>query len=145
GTNRNLIDRLVLASGKVCFTVDGGASLDLYCSSGESAGTSLIKHITQSDSSPRTIGLTAYKGNLYFISQPTNGFQLWRSDGTAAGTTVLKNFISFLGQSLTVSGDNLFFSAYDCGSGNLGVELWKTDGTTAGTVLVKDIRPGSAS
>lgn len=125
----------------------------IYSTQGDSANTTLVKHITQFFGNSNPGGALDFIGvlNDKFIFNersflPTSSWktkQLWVSDGTIAGTDSIvisfKYNASSFPRSFTKYNNNKYlFTAND---GIHGHEVWKTDGTVGGTSLVKDIYP----
>lgn len=120
--------------------------LQLWKSDGTSAGTLIVKDI--SDSGIIWVEeMLAVNGRLFLVAfTAEQGKELWTSDGTSTGTRLLKDiYPGSLGSNptqLTGVGTFLFFTADD---ENTGRELWRSDGSSTGTVLVKDFNPGASS
>ena len=138
-------EQLTLVGNTLYFRADDGANgIELWKSSGTSAGTSLVANINLGGSGSPD-GLTNVNGVLFFgANDGINGDALWKSDGTSAGTVLVKDLASISGGTqllyLTNVNGTLFFSGNDGASGR---ELWKSDGTSSGTVRVQDIAVGS--
>lgn len=117
---------------------DGIHGNELWMSTGNAAGTALVKDIHPAVGSGLS-DLFVFDNHLFFsASDGTHGRELWKTDGEEAGTVLVKD--------INVSGDSapteffdfngiLLFSAdsYD------KRQLWKTDGTEAGTDWIKII------
>ncbi len=155
GSTRNL----TAVGENVCFSgEDGVHGMELWCSDGTAAGTSMISDVWPGFGSEFTeaplgpIWLTNINGTVFFVANDgVHGRELWRSDGTAAGTEMVKEiypgnepdpFVINGPEWLTNINGTLFFTAND---GVHGKELWLSDGTAAGTKMVSDIWPGDSS
>jgi ELWxxDGT repeat protein len=138
---------LTNVSGKLFFTGSTSAEgAELWSSSGDAAGTVLVKDIAPGAASSQPRSLVNVSGVLFFTAADSAGdTELWKSDGTAAGTVRVLDLDprgSSSPEQLTNVGGTLFFTADD---GYSGRELWRSDGTSAGTFRVKELAPGENS
>jgi ELWxxDGT repeat protein len=138
---------LTNVSGKLFFTGSTSAEgAELWSSTGDAAGTVLVKDIAPGAASSQPRSLVNVSGTLFFTAADSAGdTELWKSDGTAAGTVRVLDLDprgSSSPQQLTNVGGTLFFTADD---GYSGRELWRSDGTSAGTFRVKELAPGENS
>jgi len=153
----NNFNRFFIIGNSSYFTADDGNNgRELWKSDGTSAGTFMIKDISNKSVSSNPELLTNVGGTLFFKADSNNSpeydglsyqvQELWKSDGTLEGTVLVKNiassFVSRSIESLTAVNGMLYFTAVD----NIhGRELWKSDGSESGTEIVKDISTGTSS
>ena len=156
---------LTVCNGKLFFSAyHSSYGSELFVTDGTSAGTVLVKDISQNSGSPSY--LTCMNNVLYFAADDsyywqtnsgTFGSELWRSDGTSAGTYIVADLNTNATQagsfgnagisgtqgsspnSLTEAGGKLFFSATNSAGES---EMFYTDGSTITKV---DVNPGSGS
>jgi ELWxxDGT repeat protein len=120
--------------------------MELYVSTGTTAGTQLLKDINPGtgDSYPEIF--TAVGSVTFFrANDGSHGTELWKTDGTAAGTVLVKDVYPGGNgdvNNFKVLGNFIYFKADD---GVNGYEVWRSDGTAAGTTLVMDINVGGDS
>ncbi len=127
------------------FTASGYTAPQLIGSDGTAGGTVVL-----SNSSGGVRGSVAAGGNVYFVTEESNGGiggptdTLWQTDGTAVGTKAFVTLPAGVhvsafspdGSWLAEAGGKAYFAA---SSGGSGTELWVSDGTAAGTKMLKEI------
>ena len=128
---------LATAGGKVIFTENGPAGLELWSSDGTATGTT---ELSSTVSSSYLVGTTGAHGNLvYFVSERpgASSSQLWASDGTPGGTVKLTDLPEGSGLSsvTTLAGNNVVVGTV----GEQGSQLWATDGTPGGTMPLTNL------
>ncbi len=141
--NSTAINDFTIAANKLFFRANSSLSgLELFLSDGTTAGTGLLKDISQGIQSSSPTGLIEMNGKLYFTAfdpAPQRNI-LFSSDGTEAGTVhvidgELADVLGVTSVPFISTGAKLFF----WGSTQDGNELWSTDGSSAGTTIVKNI------
>ncbi len=140
---------LIVFNNKLAFFADRSPSegWSLFLTTGDSIGTSIVKHFGISSGAPRAPVVVNnmlffwVNGNVAPLGQ--TGWEPWVSNGTFNGTLVLKDIYpgitsSILPESIerAVIGNELLFLAND---GVHAPEIWKTDGSEAGTLMVTDV------
>jgi ELWxxDGT repeat protein len=106
-------------AGRTLFAGNG-----VWTSDGTRAGTYSIVPATEE----RVTELTSMGGNIYYVTQSTNGpGKLWRNDGTFESNVLLKS-LPAAPVVLTAAERHLFFLS--------GGQLWVSDGTEAGTQVL---------
>ena len=125
------------ANGKLFFVAINSISkgYELYATDGTSAGTKLVKDISNGPLSTYIPSLVSGDTLLYFMADDgKHGLELWRSNGTKEGTHLVRNITpgsnSTNPASMVNVKDKLFFVINDT--------LWQSDGTKNGTNKVKD-------
>ncbi len=108
---------------------------ELWKSNGTTAGTSLIKSLSDDFVTFGFTQLLKYKDKLYFYLIENTGVDfvsLWSSNGTSAGTVEIKHniFIDIALSPLFITNNTLVMTA----SSLFQLPLKKSDGTTPGTV-----------
>jgi ELWxxDGT repeat protein len=128
---------LARVGGLLLFRVhDTRTGTEMWRTDGTPRGTLRVAALEQG------VGLTPFKGRIYFAKHTQHEAELWTSDGTAAGTRRFAD-LRFGDRSaspaqLTDVAGRLYFAADD---GEHGPEVWRSDGTGAGTALVADLAP----
>jgi ELWxxDGT repeat protein len=144
GTCNGSPQELVAIDGKIYFTANSNAGVELWVTDGVEQNTRLVKDIKPGGSGSNPTNLTPFNGKLYFTADNgITGQELWMSDGTESGTMQVKDINSTQGSGpaeLTVFDNKLYFAATDDTHGR---ELWVSDGTESGTALLKDIGTGA--
>jgi trimeric autotransporter adhesin len=122
---------------------------EVWKSDGTAAGTTLIKNISQGNSSP--LGYMSVGASTFFTAKDNEVgiFQPFVSNGTTGGTVKLADIsVDLSGSSFkpdfTASNGYVFFGANNK-TNNDGIELWRTNGTPEGTLMVKNINPTPGS
>lgn len=116
----------------------------LWRSDGTAEGTFVVKPFGSQDAQREAIGLTAFRGELLFLSRsPSNPDRaaLWKSNGTIDGTEMIRE-LGPLAQARFVTAvvaDALYFAAFDDAS---AWGVWKTDGTAEGTLKLAQVGLG---
>lgn len=123
---------------------------ELWVIEGEPEQAHLVKAVSTWMENAGIYSVTAYRGQLYFLTytrnnsdqnQPRGNWKLWTSDGTESGTKVVHQVdipepipenIQAPGAFVTAN-DLLFFPAYHPEKGYV---LYQSDGTQAGTKIV---------
>jgi ELWxxDGT repeat protein len=126
------------------------ADFEPWTSDGTTAGTKLLKNISDSGGSFPTY-FTECNGNVFFSAYKTgSGRELWLTKGSADNTVRVKDIKKTASESAlvypeyydTLDSHYLIFTAT---TPETGTELWKSDGTEAGTVIIKDLYPNEGS
>lgn len=136
---------VTVLNNKLYFSADNGSNgQELWISTGDFAGTNLIKDINPTGSSNPS-RFTALGSTIFFVADDgMNGSELWKTDGTAAGTVLVKN-INLTGDSnpsyLTEYNGKIYFAAND---GVNGIQLWVTDGSQTATSMIV-VNPNGSS